>query len=136
MPLRPGKDAAMPSPMLSADRLAWPTALLPGLRLLWTRTLFPGRADGDTRPRLLSLAPGLMSIGRLLILDGLLTLCTTVALLTAFEFLRTGGRAWWLLAAVACGLGVLTKGPVALILLIPPLLAYCWLCRSGTQYSV
>ena len=30
----------------------------------------------------------------------------------------------------------LTKGPVALILLIPPLLAYCWLCRSGTQYSI
>src|SRR5947209_7728742 len=248
MPLRPGKDAAMPSPMLSADRLAWPTAFLPGLRLLWTRTLFPGRADGDARLRplalavlmilpglllypslsfhllepdegryaeipremlqrgewvvpylqgepyldkppllywlvmlsyrlfgvsaasarlvpalavhgcvlaayllgrrrlgeraafrgalLLSLAPGLMSMGRLLILDGLLALCTTVALLAAFEFLRTGQKAWWLLAAVACGLGVLTKGPVAVVLLLPPLLAYRWLHRSGTQYSV
>src|SRR5262249_46809998 len=29
--------------------------------------------------------------------------------------------------AVACGLGVLTKGPVALILLVPPLLAHRWL---------
>src|SRR5262249_3293215 len=29
---------------------------------------------------------------------------------------------WWLAAGVACGLGVLTKGPVALALVVPPLL--------------
>ena len=37
---------------------------------------------------------------------------------------------WWLLAAVACGLGILTKGPVALALLVPPLWVYRYL--SGT----
>jgi hypothetical protein len=40
---------------------------------------------------------------------------------------------WWLLAAVAAGLGILTKGPVALVLLFPPL----WLFRrlSGRGVS-
>jgi 4-amino-4-deoxy-L-arabinose transferase-like glycosyltransferase len=78
---------------------------------------------------LLSLAPGFVSMGRLLLLDGLLTCCTTVAVLSAFEALR-GERlrwSWWLLSALACGLGVLTKGPIALVLLAPPLLAYRWL---------
>jgi hypothetical protein len=31
---------------------------------------------------------------------------------------------WWFLAAIACGLGVLTKGPIAAILLTPPIWAY------------
>src|SRR5262249_12133790 len=64
---------------------------------------------------LLALAPGFATIGRLLVLDGLLTLWVTLSVLSAFEAVR-GERfrwSWWVLAAVACGLGVLTKGPVA-----------------------
>ena len=78
---------------------------------------------------LLSLAPGFVSVGRLLILDGLLTLWVAASLFTAYEAIR-GGRLralWWIASACACGLGVLTKGPVALLLLFPPCLAYCWL---------
>jgi 4-amino-4-deoxy-L-arabinose transferase-like glycosyltransferase len=78
----------------------------------------------------LGLAPGWMSMGRLLLMDSLLTLWTTLALLSAFEAVR-GERlrwGWWLLASLACGLGVLTKGPVALVLLLPPL----WLQRRLT----
>jgi 4-amino-4-deoxy-L-arabinose transferase-like glycosyltransferase len=78
----------------------------------------------------LGLAPGFLSMGRLLLMDGLLTLWATLALLGAFEAVR-GGRlrwGWWLLASLACGLGVLTKGPVALVLLLPPL----WLQRRLT----
>ena len=85
----------------------------------------------------LSLAPGFLSMGRLLLLDSLLTLWTTLALLAAFESVR-GQRlrwGWWLLASLACGLGVLTKGPVALVLLLPPLWLQRWLtgstCRIG-----
>jgi 4-amino-4-deoxy-L-arabinose transferase-like glycosyltransferase len=76
---------------------------------------------------LLALAPGFTSVGRLLLLDSLLALWATLALFGGFEAVR-GERfrlGWWLLAAVACGLGVLTKGPVALVLLLPPL----WLQR-------
>ena len=38
-------------------------------------------------------------------------------------------RTWWLLSALACGLGVLTKGPVALVLVVGPLLAFRLLDR-------
>lgn len=78
---------------------------------------------------LVSLAPGFISMGRLLVLDGLLTLWVTLSVLSAFEAVR-GDRfrwRWWLLAAVACALGVLTKGPVAIVLLAVPLWLHRWL---------
>jgi 4-amino-4-deoxy-L-arabinose transferase-like glycosyltransferase len=94
----------------------------------------------------LALAPAFSSIGRLLLLDGLLTLWTTVALFAAFEATRGDPRpvaqarmrrGWWLLAAVACALGILTKGPIALVLLAPPLVLQRWLtgrgCRVGRR---
>jgi 4-amino-4-deoxy-L-arabinose transferase-like glycosyltransferase len=75
----------------------------------------------------LALAPGFTSMGRLLILDGVLAALVLLALCCAFEAVRTGtlSRRWWAGAALACGLGVLAKGPVALVLLVPPL----WLHR-------
>ncbi|HEV3116356.1 MAG TPA: glycosyltransferase family 39 protein, partial [Gemmataceae bacterium] len=85
---------------------------------------------------LLGLAPGFMSMGRLLLLDGLLAFCTTLAMFSAFEALR-GHRlkwGWWLLSAAACGLGVLTKGPVALLLLAPPIAMHRWLV--GSQFKI
>lgn len=85
----------------------------------------------------LSLAPGFISMGRLLLLDGLLALCVTLANFAAFEAVRHGrfNRGWWLFSAAACGLGILTKGPVALLLVLPPLYAYGWLTRSGSRVS-
>jgi len=65
-------------------------------------------------------------MGRLLILDGLLACCTTLAVLATFEANR-GERLqwdWWLLGAFACACGVLTKGPVAIVLLLPPIWLY------------
>jgi 4-amino-4-deoxy-L-arabinose transferase-like glycosyltransferase len=97
--------------------------------LLGRRSL--GEASAFRGALLLSLAPGFLGMGRLLLLDGILTLWTTLALLSAFEAVR-GQRlrwGWWLLAAVACGLGILTKGPIALILLLPPL--WLWRRLSG-----
>jgi hypothetical protein len=69
-------------------------------------------------------------MGRLLILDGLLTLWVFLSVFAAFEAVR-GDRlrlGWWLLSAVGCCLGILTKGPVAVLLLVPPL----WLYRRLT----
>jgi len=103
-----------------------------GRRILGERAAFWGAL-------LLSLAPGFVSIGRLLILDGLLTFCVTLAVFAAFEGVR-GERlrpGWWLLAGSACGLGILAKGPVVLLLLAPPLWAYRRLegrsCRIGRR---
>jgi hypothetical protein len=95
----------------------------------------------------LALAPGFIGMGRLVLHDGLLALWVTLALFAAMEALRAFGRkgdsspeergqspfrpvrwGWWLTAATACGLGVLTKGPVILLLVGPPL----WLHRRLT----
>lgn len=77
----------------------------------------------------LTLAPGFTSVGRLLVLDGVLTFFVTVSLLTGWLAVRRGTleRGWWYAMAVATGCGILTKGPIALLLLAPPLLGYCWL---------
>ncbi|HVL11384.1 MAG TPA: glycosyltransferase family 39 protein, partial [Gemmata sp.] len=75
---------------------------------------------------LLSVAPGFVSVARFLLLDGLLTLCVTVSVLCGFESVRTGRfkPGWWVAAAVASGLGFLTKGPIAEVLLFVPLWAF------------
>jgi 4-amino-4-deoxy-L-arabinose transferase-like glycosyltransferase len=80
----------------------------------------------------LGLAPGFVSVGRLLVLDGLLTFWVWLSVLAAFEAVRglRLARGWWLLAAAATGLGILTKGPVVLVLLVPPLVLHRVLCGS------
>jgi 4-amino-4-deoxy-L-arabinose transferase-like glycosyltransferase len=82
---------------------------------------------------LLSLAPGFVSIGRLLVLDGLLAWWVTLSIFSARAAVCSGRLrwGWWLTAGVACGLGMLTKGPVALVLLVPPL----WVQRRLTGES-
>jgi 4-amino-4-deoxy-L-arabinose transferase-like glycosyltransferase len=67
--------------------------------------------------------------GRFLVLDSLLTLFTTSCLLAGYIAVRGKQRrpAWWILSGIACAFGVLTKGPVALVLCAPPLVASGWL---------
>jgi 4-amino-4-deoxy-L-arabinose transferase-like glycosyltransferase len=89
---------------------------------------------------LLTVAPGFLGMGRLLILDGLLTFCVTLSLLAGFEAIRGANRGatfdrWWLISALAGGFGVLTKGPIALILLFPPLIGYQILVRQKIGIS-
>jgi hypothetical protein len=78
---------------------------------------------------LLSLAPAFVTVGRLLVIDGLLSLWVTLLVFAAWEALE-GGRwrsGWWLIAGLAAGLGILSKGPIALILTLPPLALSQWL---------
>jgi 4-amino-4-deoxy-L-arabinose transferase-like glycosyltransferase len=102
-------------------------AYLFGRRSLGERAAFWGALA-------LSLAPGFVSVGRLLVLDGLLAFCVTLSIFTAFEAVRGDHFrwGWWLVSAIACGLGILTKGPIALLLLAPPLFAHQWLTQSST----
>src|SRR5262245_58079985 len=98
----------------------WAARLVPALAIpltLLLSYLFGRRCLGERaafRGALaLSLAPGFLGMGRLLILDGLLTLWTTLALFAGFTALRgpawRGG--WWAVACLATAFGVLTKGP-------------------------
>ena len=84
---------------------------------------------------LLSVAPGFVCVARLLLLDGLLVLCVTAAVACGFEAVRTGRLklGWWLAAAVASGLGFLTKGPISEVLLFVPLWAFGWLSTSTAR---
>lgn len=118
----------------------WAARLVPALAvhatillvwLLGRRSL--GEASAFRAALVLALSPGFLGMGRLLLLDGVLTLWTTLALLAAFEAVR-GPRlawSWWIVAACACGLGVLTKGPVAVVLLVPPVWLYQRLSGRG-----
>ncbi len=120
----------------------WAARLVPALALhatilavylLGRRTL--GERAAWWAALFLSLAPFFVGMARLLVLDGLLTLTTTLALFAAFEAVRTPElrRGWWLASAVACGLGVLTKGPVAGLLLAPPVFLYQRLSGQGAR---
>ncbi|HTI52038.1 MAG TPA: glycosyltransferase [Planctomycetaceae bacterium] len=75
---------------------------------------------------------GFILSGRFLFMDSLLTLFTTISLLAGYAACRRGTfrPGLWALAAVSCGLGTLTKGPVAAVLCVPPLFAACWLTSA------
>jgi len=87
---------------------------------------------------LLCLSPRFVQLARMVTMDGLLCLCVVAAWAAASIALRQAsggreppaGRGWWLLSALACGLGLLTKGPVALVLVLVPVLAWSWLERA------
>lgn len=104
------------------------TVYLLGRRSLGERAAFWGAL-------MLSLSPGLVSMGRILVLDGLLTLFVAFSLLAGFEATRgrTPRRGWWSAMSVALGLGTLTKGPIAILLVLPPLMAHVWLMRRDRR---
>jgi 4-amino-4-deoxy-L-arabinose transferase-like glycosyltransferase len=121
----------------------WAARLVPALVVHGTilTTYLIGRNRLGERPAflgalLLSLSPGLVSMGRLLILDGLLTFWVTLGLLAGWMALprrveerdeTTRARGWWIVCSLATALGVLTKGPVAVLLVVPPLVLHRWL---------
>jgi 4-amino-4-deoxy-L-arabinose transferase-like glycosyltransferase len=112
----------------------WASRLVPGAAGTLTVLLVYGwgrRALG-TRGALLAalvlcLSPRFVYLARTLSTDGLLALAVTAALLAARR--AVAGRRlrwrWWLVSAGAVGAGLLAKGPVALALAAPPVLAFC-----------
>lgn len=123
----------------------WAARLVPALAVHATLLLvyLLGRRTVGDRPAFLgalslTLGPVFLGMSRLLILDGLLMLLTSLALLAGFEAIRGERfrRGWWLVSAVACGLGVLTKGPVVLLLFAPPLWLHGVLSGRGNRPGV
>ncbi|MBL8823324.1 MAG: glycosyltransferase family 39 protein [Planctomycetia bacterium] len=103
-----------------------------GLVYFWTRRYFNRTAAGCTVVVMLSML-GYAAMMRMLLLDGVLTFLVLGALLSGHHALAQGRHpAWWLLSAFLCGLGVLAKGPVALVLVTPCLFALRWLDRNTT----
>jgi 4-amino-4-deoxy-L-arabinose transferase-like glycosyltransferase len=85
----------------------------------------------------LCLTPEFVYRGRMVTPNGLLGLFTTAALACGHIALSARLRwNWWLLAGVMTGLGLLTKGPVAFALVVPPLLIVGWLDRRLARVGV
>jgi dolichol-phosphate mannosyltransferase len=114
----------------------WAARLVPGLAgvatvlltFLWGRRALGERA-GWCGAAMLCLSAEFVYRARMLTMDTLLCLWVVAALTCAHAALRGPSlrRGWWLAAAVACGLGLLTKGPVALALVAAPVAAYRFL---------
>jgi len=110
-----------------------------GLLTVLATYLLGRRLVGDraawTAGLVLLLSTGFVLAARFLIMDGLLTLFTTVGLLAVANGFRVQRHAkWWIMAGVAAGLGVLVKGPVALVICVPPIVAVSWLAnRDGLR---
>ncbi len=121
-----GKDefAARFPPALGAFLLVLATGLL-----VW-------RISDSLAPALLAagalaFSPLMVLLGRACLADALLTLFTTSSLAAWFmaqEAEPPRDRPWYLAAWAGLGLGVLTKGLVALVLVLPPAFIYC-LCQ-------
>lgn len=95
---------------------------------LWAYRLFGG-GTALCGAMLLCLTPEFVYRGRMLTFDTLLAVWVVAALACAHLACLDGRlrRGWWLLSALACGLGLLTKGPVALVLAAGPVAAVSWL---------
>jgi 4-amino-4-deoxy-L-arabinose transferase-like glycosyltransferase len=101
-------------------------------------TYFWGKRVAGPRAALLGalmlcLSPRFVYLSRLVTMNGLLCLCVTAALAAAHAAVCGPAlrRGWWLLSALTCGLGCLAKGPVALALVIVPVLASTLLKRPA-----
>ena len=90
-----------------------------GQRTIGSRAAFAGAL-------MLALSARFVYLGRMLTMDSLLSLWVVGALAAGHLALRKRRLRWqwWCLSAGACGLGLLTKGPVALVLVAVPLLAW------------
>jgi 4-amino-4-deoxy-L-arabinose transferase-like glycosyltransferase len=88
---------------------------------------------------MLCLSARFLYLGGMVSMDSLLCLWTVGGLACGHLALAPLGRpqvSWWLLSAFCCGLGILTKGPVAAVLILGPLLAWRFLERRGPRVSL
>jgi 4-amino-4-deoxy-L-arabinose transferase-like glycosyltransferase len=123
----------------------WAARLVPGccgvlmvlLAYGWGRRAFGPRA-GFLGALVLALTPRFVYLGRFVATDAPLSLCVTAALAGVHLAIRGPSFrwGWWLLGAVACGLGLLAKGPVVFVLVGVPALALVLLDRRVARPGV
>jgi 4-amino-4-deoxy-L-arabinose transferase-like glycosyltransferase len=109
----------------------WAARLVPTLASLgtvlvtfwWGRQTF-GPLSGFVSALILCLSGRFIYLGRMLTTDALLCLWVVAALATAHQAIHRSQlrRGLWIFSAVLTGLGLLTKGPVTLVLVLVPTL--------------
>lgn len=111
----------------AAARLPSALSALAGVALTcWFARRHFGARTATLAGVILALSPLYLVFGRLVIFDMMLLVCTTVAVMAAYEAIESERPRRGLAAIffVACGLGTITKGPVALV--VPLLVAIAW----------
>ena len=100
----------------------------------WLTYLFARRYYGPERAAfaaaMLATSLGVFIIGRAATADALLNGLIAASMFAAWLHLSTGRRRWLYAAHAAIGLGVLAKGPVAILVPFATTFAFCWLRRD------
>ncbi len=106
----------------------WQARLVPALALLLGLILtyeFGRRIVGSREAFIgtlfLLLCPGFIIMGKLLVLDGLLAMCILGSLFAGILAIRKNEfqMGWWIASGVFAALGMITKGPIAIVLTAP-----------------
>lgn len=123
----------------------WAARLVPGLAgvltvlvtFWWGKRVLGPRA-GFLGALVLCLWPQFVYYGRMLAFDGLLGLWVAAGLAAAHVAVMGPRlhRGWWLTSAAACGLGLLTKGPVAVLLIAGPVLIHQFLEQRAARVGL
>lgn len=74
---------------------------------------------------MLATSPGVVVIARAATADAVLNLCVAASMLASWEHLSSGSRRWLVVAQAGAGLGMLAKGPVALLIPGAVTLLFC-----------
>src|SRR5690349_13362513 len=110
-----------------------PSALCASLWALLT-FLFARRHYGEERALfaaiLLATSLGVHIIGRAATADALLNVLLAASMFAAWLHLSTGERRWLYATHAAIGLGVLAKGPIAILVPAATTLLFCWFKRD------
>lgn len=116
----------------------WSARLIPALAgiacvlvTVWWGERTLGFWGGLVGGSILALSPRFLYLAGMVAMDGVLCACVLASLASGHIALAASGerKRWLVLSAFACGLGILTKGPVALVLVGVPLSAFAYLDR-------
>jgi 4-amino-4-deoxy-L-arabinose transferase-like glycosyltransferase len=95
------------------------------LTWLFTRRFY-GAERGLLAAAVLATSLGVYIIGRAATADALLNLLVAASMFAAWLHLATGERRWLYATHAAIGLGVLAKGPIAILVPLAATFIYCW----------
>lgn len=98
-------------------------AILVGMTYLFAEKFF-GRKSAFIAALSLSIAPLFLAVSRLAITDAPLTLFVSCSLFSLFYGFSSGENKWKWIGHALIGLGVMTKGPVAMVIPVMVLFAY------------
>jgi 4-amino-4-deoxy-L-arabinose transferase-like glycosyltransferase len=121
--------------LLGANEFAFrfPSAVCAALWVALT-FLFARRRFGSNTALLaagvMATSLGVYIIGRAATADALLNMLIAASMFAAWLHLETGKRTWAYATFAAIGLGVLTKGPVAILIPLLVTFVFCWLRRD------